>query len=121
MKARLLKVAPPEALAKIRTAIDSVIEEIGIKPAKAIDYSAAEAAVLALNRAGNLNDSAVDRFAIDDNYRNVTAALSLLSSVSIEAIEPLPANSRLYGLIVACKAARLDWSTATQIIRNRLP
>jgi hypothetical protein len=28
-------------------------------------------------------------------------------------------SDRLYGLIVACKAARLDWSTTTQIIRNR--
>ena len=119
VKARLLKAAPPEALTRIRAAIDSVIEEIGVKPAKAIDYSAAEAAVLALNRAGNLNDSAVNRFAIDHNYRNVTAALSLLSSVSIDAIEPLLANSRPDGLIVACKAARLSWSTANMIIRNR--
>lgn len=119
VKARLLKVAAPEALAKIRAAIDTVIEEVGVKPARAIDYSAAEAAVQALNRAGNLTDAAVNRFAIEHNYRNVTAALSLLSSVSIDAIEPLLANSRPDGLIVACKAAKLNWSTANMIIRNR--
>jgi uncharacterized protein (DUF2336 family) len=119
VRARLLKAAPPEALDRIRAAIDAVIEEIGLKPAKAIDYSAAEAAVQALNRAGNLTDSTVNRFALEHNYRNVTAALSLLASVSIEAIEPLLANSRPEGLIVACKAAKLSWSTANMIVRNR--
>ena len=118
VKERLLKAAPPEML-EIRTAIDGIVEEIGGKREKPIDYRVAEAAVLALNRAGNLNNSTVNRFAIDHNYRNVTAALSLLSSVSIEAIEPLLANSRPDGLVVACKAARLSWSTASMIIRNR--
>jgi hypothetical protein len=28
-------------------------------------------------------------------------------------------SDRLYGLIVACKAARLSWSTTTMVIRNR--
>jgi uncharacterized protein (DUF2336 family) len=119
VKARLLKAAPAELLEKIRTAIDSVIEEIGGKPAKPIDYTAAEAAVLALNRAGNLSDSAVNRFAIEQNYKNVTAALALLGSISIDSIEPLLKNGRIDGLIVACKASRLSWSTTNMIIRNR--
>lgn len=119
VRARLLKAAPPEMLERIRSAIDSVVEEIRGKPARPIDYTAAEAAVLALNRAGNLNDHAVNRFAIDENFKNVTAALSLLSAVGIDAIEPLLRNGRLEGLIVACKAARLSWSTTNMIIRNR--
>ena len=118
VKARLLKAAPPEMLEKIRSAIDDVLEDLESK-ARPVDYTAAEAAVLALNRAGNLNDSAVNRFAIDQNYNNVIAAVSLLASVSIDAIEPLLANSRLEGLAVACKAARLSWSTTHMIIRNR--
>ena len=28
-------------------------------------------------------------------------------------------SDRLYGLIVACKAARLDWSTTRMIVHNR--
>ena len=119
VKARLLKAAPPEMLEKLNSAIDTVVAQIGGKAAKRIDYTAAEAAVLALNRAGNLNNSSVNRFAIDKNYQNVTAALSLLASVSIEAIEPLLSNTKLEGLIVTCKAARLSWSTTNMIIRNR--
>ncbi len=88
-------------------------------PAKKIDYTQAQSEVLALNRAGKLNDSTVNRFAVRSEYTSVVAALSLKTDVKIEAIEPLIESDRLYGLIVACKAARLNWSTTTMIIRNR--
>jgi uncharacterized protein (DUF2336 family) len=88
-------------------------------PRKKIDYTQAQSEVLALNRAGKLNDSTVNRFAVRSEYTNVVAALSLLSDVKIEAIEPLIEPEWLYGLIVACRASRLNWSTMTMIIRNR--
>jgi uncharacterized protein (DUF2336 family) len=91
----------------------------GAAPAKKIDYTQAQSEVLALNRAGKLNDSTVNRFAVRGEYISVVAALSLKTDVKIEAIEPLIESDRLYGLIVACKAARLNWSTTTMIIRNR--
>ena len=75
--------------------------------------------MLALNRAGNLNDPAVNRFALDGNYKNVIAALALLSATPIDAIEPLVDNLRPDGLIIACRASSLSWSTTTMIIRNR--
>src|SRR5882757_1290033 len=84
-----------------------------------IDYTQAQSEVLALNRTGKLNDSTVNRFAVRGEYTSVVAALSLKTEVKIEAIEPLIESDRLYGLIVACKAARLNWSTTTMIIRNR--
>ena len=49
----------------------------------------------------------------------VVAALALKADVKVEAIEPLLEPDRVYGLIVACKAARLSWSTTTMIVRNR--
>jgi uncharacterized protein (DUF2336 family) len=114
---RLLKIAPPELRDRIEAAVQSIVGEV--KVIKPVDYTHAQAAVLALNRAGNLNDSAVNGFARDTNYKNVIAALALLSSTSIEAIEPVVNNPRPDGLIVACKAARLSWPTTTMIIRNR--
>jgi hypothetical protein len=72
-----------------------------------------------LNRTGRLNDTTLNRFAVERDYTSIVAALSFLSAVPIEAIEPLITNDRLDGLIVACKAARLNWSTTTMIIRNR--
>ena len=86
---------------------------------KAIDYTQAQNEVVALNRTGKLNDSLVNRFAVRGEYTHVVAALALKADVKVEAIEPLLEPDRVYGLIVACKAARLTWSTTTMIVRNR--
>lgn len=84
-----------------------------------IDYTLAQKTMLELNRTGKLNNSAVNRFAVSGDYTNVVAAVSLLTDVKIKAIEPLIESDRLYALIVACRAARLDWSTTRMILRNR--
>ena len=65
------------------------------------------------------SDSIVNRFAVRGEYIHVVAALALKADVKVEAIEPLLEPDRVYGLIVACKAARLTWSTTTMIVRNR--
>ena len=75
--------------------------------------------MVALNRVGKLNDSTINRFAVRGEYTNVVAALALKLEVNVETVHPMLDGERLYGLIVACKAARLDWSTTTMIIRNR--
>jgi hypothetical protein len=43
----------------------------------------------------------------------------VLSGAPIEVIEPLMEEKSCDGLIVACRAARLDWQTALSIIRSR--
>jgi len=97
----------------------TVAKQVSAAPRKKIDYTQAQSEVLALNRTGKLGDSIVNRFAVRGEYTSVVAALSLLSEVKVEAIEPLIEPERLYGLIVACRASRLSWSTMTMIIRNR--
>ena len=91
----------------------------GSVPRKAIDYTEAQSELVTLNRTGKLNDSVVNRFAVRGEYTHVVAALALKADVKVEAIEPLLEPDRVYGLIVACKAARLSWSTTTMIVRNR--
>lgn len=119
VRAKLLKAAPAEMREKIQAAIDAIAAQIGVKVPPPVDYTQSEAIVLALNRAGKLGDQTINRFAVQGEYLNVIAALSLLSTVKIEAVEPLISNPRPDGLIVACKASRLDWTTTTMIIRNR--
>jgi uncharacterized protein (DUF2336 family) len=114
VRARFLTAPRPAVSAR-----GTIAKQISAVPRKKIDYTQAQSEVLALNRAGKLNDSTVNRFAVRSEYINVVAALSLLADVKIEAIEPLIEPERLYGLIVACRASRLSWSTMTMIIRNR--
>jgi uncharacterized protein (DUF2336 family) len=113
VRARFLTASRPAPRVKVEGSA------VAAEPATPIDYTQAQSEVAALNRAGKLNDSMVNRFAVKQAYVKVVAALSFMSEVKIEAIEPLIRSDRLYGLIVACKAARLDWSATRMIIHNR--
>ena len=95
------------------------VQPAAVQARPKIDYTQALSEVVALNRAAKLNDQVVNRFAVREDYTNVVAALSFMTDMKIEAIEPLIRSDRLYALIVACRAARLSWSTTTMIVRNR--
>ena len=89
------------------------------KAPEPIDYSEAKSSVLALSHAGKLGDSTVNRFAVHGERTNLVAALSLLAEVAIEVIEPLLEESDCYGLVVACRASRLNWQTTLAVIGSR--
>jgi uncharacterized protein (DUF2336 family) len=118
VRTRLLKAAPAELRERIQTELVSI--DAQAKPqAQDEDHSEAHAAVAALSRTGKLNDSTVNRFAIRREYANVIAALSLLSGAAVETIAPLMEESGGEGLIIACRASRLDWQTASAVLNNR--
>jgi uncharacterized protein (DUF2336 family) len=119
VRARIVEAASPDRQENIRVAIAKVADQIGALPRKPVDYTESKRKVVELNRMGKLNDQTVNRFAIQEEYNHVVAALSVLADVAIAAIERLIGNAQLDGLIVACKAARLNWSTTTMIIHNR--
>jgi hypothetical protein len=114
VRARFLTAPRPVARAKSQNAAgqSNVVR-------KAIDYGPVQNELVALNRTGKLNDSVVNRYAVRGEYVHVVAALALKADAKVEAIEPLLEPDMVYGLIVACKAARLTWSTTTMIVRNR--
>ena len=118
VRARFLTAPRPVAREKAQNSAAAAAAQGGAAR-KAIDYTQAQSEVVALNRTGKLNDSIVNRFAVRGEYTHVVAALALKADVKVEAIEPLLEPDRVYGLIVACKAARLTWSTTTMIVRNR--
>jgi uncharacterized protein (DUF2336 family) len=117
---RLLKTAPPEIRVKIQQAIQAVAKQIEAEaPKPVVDYREAETRVVALNRAGKLGDQTINRFAVEERHVDIIAALALLATVEIKTIEPLLGNPQPDGLIVACKASRLDWSTTAMVLRCR--
>ncbi|MFB9265988.1 DUF2336 domain-containing protein, partial [Bradyrhizobium erythrophlei] len=119
LQARLLKIAPQAIKDAIRAAIDASAARIRAKPPAAIDYTEAKATVMALNNAGQLNDSSVNRFAVRGEYHNVAAALAQLATVPTETIEPLLEAADIRGLVIACRASRLNWNTTKAIVSNR--
>ena len=119
VRAHIQQTASPGMQESIKAAIAKVAEQTGALPRKPVDYTEAKRKVVELNRMGKLNDQSVNRFAVQDEYNHVVAAISVLTDVAIPAVERLIANAQLDGLIVACKAARLNWATTTMIIHNR--
>jgi uncharacterized protein (DUF2336 family) len=121
VRVRLLRTAPPEIAEKLRTVVAAAIGDSEVDAPKPFDLTKAQQVVHQLSRSGKLVDQTVKRFAIDGELANVLAALALLCSVKVEALVPLLNNVLPDGLIVACRASRLDWSTTSMILRNRLP
>ena len=119
VRARLLKAAPAELRDKIQAELDRINALVKPQPQGPKDHSEAHAAVATLSRSGKLNDSTVNRFAIRREHANVIAALSLLSGASVDTIAPLMDENGGEGLIIACRASRLDWQTALAILNNR--
>lgn len=116
---RFHQALPPALQGKIQAAITTSAERVEVPAPMPVDYSAALAKMVELNRKGGLNDRSVNRFAVKHEYVDVVAALSFLSGTPVEVIVPLIKSAELDGLMVACKAARLNWSTTTMIIRHR--
>lgn len=119
VRARLVKAAPAELKTRIQAELENIDALAKPEPSDPQDYSEAHAAVAALSRTGKLNNSTVNRFAIRREYANVIAALSLLSGAAVETIAPLMNEAGGEGLIIACRASRLDWQTALAILNNR--
>ena len=82
-------------------------------------YASARPEIIALNRVGKLNDSTVNRFAIRGETANLFAALSVLSGAPIEIVEHVMTDDDCEGLVMACRASRLNWATTLAILSNR--
>jgi uncharacterized protein (DUF2336 family) len=116
---RSIQAVPPALQGKIKSAIATSAERAEKPRPTPADYSAALSKMVELSRKGGLNDRSVNRFAVEHNYVDVAAALSFLSGTPVEVIVPVIESADLEGLMVACKAARLNWSTTTMIIHHR--
>lgn len=120
---KLLSAAPdpnarrqPEALPGSRP---EAAASIAPKLPCAADYANARPEIVALNRIGKLNDSTVNRFAIRGETANLFTALSVLSGAPIEIIERVMTDQDCEGLVMACRASRLNWQTTLAILGNR--
>ena len=119
VRARLLKGASAQLRKTIQATIDTMTAAAVPPASDQIDYSQALAMVDGLNRVGKLNDSSVNGFAIRGERVNVIAALSVLSGAAVEVVEELMGQEHGTGVIVACRASRLNWQTALAILNSR--
>jgi uncharacterized protein (DUF2336 family) len=116
---RLLSRAPPHMFEEIRNSIAKVSAGVDREMAVARDFNAARQFVSQLNAEGKLTEATLFAFARSRKYEETVAALALLSDSSIEVIRPLMQSLRDDGLLVPCKAARLNWEITSAILECR--
>jgi uncharacterized protein (DUF2336 family) len=119
VRSRLLASASPENREKIQSAIAGIASEVGREALKPRDFVRADNVVLELNRLGKLNEAVLLQFVKEHKYEEMAATLALFCGVKSELIERLLKNVRHEGLVVACKAATLNWPTVSLILKSR--
>jgi Uncharacterised protein conserved in bacteria (DUF2336) len=119
VRARLLALAPPETQAEIQRVLAKIANEVGREATASRDFTQAQAGILLMKKEGRLNEAALLEFANRRLYEQMVAALSMMSSASIDVIAPLMKGARSNGLLVPCKAAGLKWPTVSAILCNR--
>ena len=119
VRSRLLAAASPENREKIQSAIASIANEVGREATKPRDFVRADNMVLELNRRGKLTEAVLVEFISESKYEEMTATVALFCGAKSNLIERLLKNVNHEGLVVACKAAKLNWPTVSLLLRSR--
>jgi uncharacterized protein (DUF2336 family) len=116
VRARLVAVAPAETRDVIQQMVSEISKEVYLEIAPARDFSQALETINSMQKQGSLNEATLLAFANARSYEETVAALGALCSTSVEFIEPLITSTD--GLLVVCKAARLNWLTAKALLQD---
>jgi uncharacterized protein (DUF2336 family) len=119
VRRRLFDVVKPARQSAIKRAM-SEISGLTERVESQRDFSAAQHAVLALHRAGELNESALLGFAKAYKYEESVAALSAMTGVKIATLDRLITGERYDPILIAGKAVGLEWATVRALILLRL-
>ena len=119
VRSRLLASASPQHQAQIQRALASIANEVGREAVSPRDFVRADNIVLELNRRGKLNEAVLVEFVNERKYEEMTATLALFCATKSDLIERLMKNVGHEGIVIACKAAKLNWPTVSLILKNR--
>jgi uncharacterized protein (DUF2336 family) len=119
VRRRLFDVVKPGRQAAISRAISEISGVAEIVESRR-DFTAAQRAILALHRAGELNQAALLGFAKSYKYEESVAALASMSGVKIATLDRLIAGDRYDPILIVGKAVDLEWPTVRALILLRL-
>jgi uncharacterized protein (DUF2336 family) len=119
IRRRLMKVVKPDRQAAIGRAMTEISGAIEVVEGRR-DFVPAQRTILALHRAGELNEAAVFGFAKAYRYEEAVAALSAMSGVKIATLDRLIAGDRYDPILIVGKTIDLEWATVRALILLRL-
>ena len=115
---RLIAAATPEVRTAICDILAKVSNEVGARIGPR-DYRAAQRVVLGLERANQLNETALASFCSEGQYEETVVALATLAKVPIKIVDRLMCGDRPDPILIVCKAADLGWPTVRAAILLR--
>jgi uncharacterized protein (DUF2336 family) len=121
VRSRLLASAQQEKRADIQNILAIITTQVESEAAAVRDFTQSDNLVRELNRNGKLNEAALRNFAAGCQYEEMTSSLALFCQTKVEIIEALMKNLDCEGLLVACRAANLNWPTVAAILMARFP
>ena len=119
IRRRLLEVVKPgrqAAITRAMSEISGVIEMVDSRR----DFAPAQHTILALHRAGELNEAALLGFAKAHKYEEAVATLAAMSGVKIATLDRLIAGDRFDPILIVGKTIGLEWATVRALIMLRL-
>ena len=119
IRRRLMEVVKPARQAAISRAMNEISGVIEVVESRR-DFVPAQRTILALHRAGELNEAAVLGFAKAYKYEEAVAALSAMSGVKIATLDRLIAGDRYDPILIVGKTIGLEWATVRALILLRL-
>ena len=119
VRRRLFDMAEPGRQAAVARALSEISGKTP-QPDKQRDFTPAQRTILALYRAGDMNESALLGFAKSYRYSETVAAMSAMSGVPITAVDRLMSGDRHDPILIISKAIGLEWPTVRAIVLLRL-
>jgi uncharacterized protein (DUF2336 family) len=119
VRRRLFEVVKPARQAAITRAMGEISGVAEVVESHR-DFAPAQRTILALHRAGGLNEAALFGFAKAYKYEEAVAALSAMSGVKIATLDRLIAGDRTDPILIVGKSIGLEWATVRALILLRL-
>jgi len=119
IRRRLFEVVRPDRQAAISRAMSEISGIAEVVEGRR-DFVPAQRTILALHRAGELNEAALLGFAKAHQYEESVAALSAMSGVKIATLDRLIAGDRYDPILIVGKTIGLEWATVRALILLRL-
>jgi uncharacterized protein (DUF2336 family) len=116
---RLFDVVKPARQAAIKQAIGEVSGALENVESRR-DFAPAQQKILALHKAGELNEGALLGFAKGFKYEESVTALAAMSGVKIATLDRLIAGDRYDPILIVGKTVGLEWATVRALILLRL-
>jgi hypothetical protein len=119
VKQRLLARARPETRDLVNQVLAKVSGDIAANTAAAPDYGGALRDLLRTYPGGRLMEADVRALAIRHQDEQVVAALSLIASIPVDALDRVMRVDKIGPVVILCRAFNFTWATARAILEGR--